>query len=77
MVEYCKDGDDYSEDVLICNSICEEDAQVLADMIKDHFKKVGNIYITSIGPSIGAHTGPDTISLFFVGKNRREISKED
>lgn len=77
MVEYCKDGDDYSEDVFICNSICEEDAQVLADMIKDHFKKVGNIYITSIGPSIGAHTGPDTISLFFVGKNRREISKED
>ena len=73
MQEFCKDGDDYSEDVFICNSICKEDAQSLADMIKEHFKNVGNIYITSIGPSIGAHTGPDTISLFFVGRNRNEI----
>ena len=71
------DGGDYSEDVFICNSICKEDAQSLADMIKEHFKNVGNIYITSIGPSIGAHTGPDTISLFFVGRNRNEIFEED
>lgn len=77
MKEYCKDGDDYNEDVFICNSICKEDAEELANMIKEHFKNVGNIYITSIGPSIGAHTGPDTISLFFAGKNRSEIAKED
>lgn len=77
MQEYCIDGDDYSEDVFICNSICEEDANVLGDMIKEHYKNVKNVYITSIGPSIGAHTGPDTISLFFIGKNRNEILKED
>ena len=77
MQEYCKDGDDYNDDVFISNSICKEDAQSLADMIKEHFKNVKNIYITSIGPSIGAHTGPDTISLFFVGRNRSEILEED
>lgn len=77
MKEFCIDGDEYSEDVFICHSLCGEDAQILADMIKEHFKKVGKITITSIGPSIGAHTGPNTISLFFVGRNRKEIFQED
>ena len=77
MKEYCKDGENYNDDVFIYHSICEEDAQVLADMVKENFKKIKNIYITSIGPSIGAHTGPNTVSLSFIGENRKNISKED
>ena len=77
MKEYCIDGENYKDDVFIYHSICPEDAQMLADMIKETFKNVKNIYITSIGPSIGAHTGPNTVSLSFIGVNRNKISKED
>ena len=31
--------------------------------------------IFNIGPVIGAHTGPGTVTLFFWGKNRAEIEK--
>lgn len=77
MKEYCKDGDDYSGEVYIYDSHCREDANILKDMISEHFKNVKEIHMMSIGPSVGAHTGPNTISLSFVGRNRNEISKED
>ena len=77
MKEYCKDGDDYNEDIFIYHSDCKEDADVLAGLIKGHFNNIKNIYIMSIGPSVGSHTGPNTVSLSFIGKNRKEIIKED
>lgn len=77
MHEYCKDGDDYSGPVFICHSVCYDDAKELADMIQEEFKNVKEVKIFNIGSSIGAHTGPYTISLFFEGKNRKEIVKED
>ncbi len=53
----------------ISNGDCPEDAKRLEDMI---FQRTGNraALITSIGPVIGAHSGPGTLALFFLGSER-------
>ena len=61
--------DPASQTMFISNSDCLTDAQYVADEIK---KKYGTkeIIINSIGPVIGAHTGPGCVALFFMGKHR-------
>ena len=61
--------DPASQTMFISNTACPEDAQYVADEIK---KKYGTkeIIINSIGPVIGAHTGPGCVALFFMGKHR-------
>lgn len=53
----------------ISHGDCREDAEKLQSMIQAEF---GNraMYITDIGPVIGAHSGPGTLALFFLGKQR-------
>ncbi|QEY35670.1 DegV family protein [Caproiciproducens galactitolivorans] len=46
-----------------------EDAEYIAEQVRKNFH-VKSIEINSIGPVIGAHSGPGTIALFFLGKNR-------
>ena len=55
--------------VFISHGDCEEDARYLADTIKS---KGGNNVevITNVGTVIGAHSGPGTMALFFVAKQR-------
>ena len=55
--------------VFICQADCIDDANLLAKMLKDNYKVKVDI-ITDIGPVIGAHSGPGTLALFFIGKNR-------
>ncbi len=43
--------------------------QALRDLILNKFT-VKNIVIHIIDPVIGAHSGPGTMALFFLGKNR-------
>lgn len=45
-------------------------AQKVADMVKERFPGVKDIMINTIGSVIGAHSGPGTIALFFMGKSR-------
>lgn len=47
-----------------------EDAQKLAQMIRERFPDIGDIMISPIGAVIGAHSGPGTIALFFMGRSR-------
>ena len=55
--------------VFISHADCEEDAKALAELLKsNHGVEVS--HITYIGPVIGAHAGPGTLALFFVGKER-------
>ncbi len=55
--------------VYISHSDCRADAESLAAMIKEkHGVKVE--IITDVGPVIGAHSGPGTLALFFVGRER-------
>ena len=71
MVENAVDGLDYAGKVFICQSECPEDAQRVADLVKEKFPKMrGEPEIFPIGATIGSHTGPGTVSLFFWGKKR-------
>lgn len=55
--------------VFISHGDCIDDANLLADMIKAKAGHAVDI-ITYVGPVIGAHSGPGTLALFFVGKER-------
>ncbi len=63
-------GENLAEQTMfISNSDCAEDAQYVADEIKKRYG-TKEIIINSIGPVIGAHTGPGCVALFFMGKHR-------
>lgn len=71
-MEECADGGlDYSGKCYICNSACYEDACAVASLVEERFKKLnGKVEINNIGTTIGSHTGPGTVALFFFGKER-------
>ncbi len=72
MKKMAQNGKDYSDKVYICNSACIEDAQAVADLVTENFKNInGKPQIYSIGTTIGAHTGPGTVALFFWGEERK------
>ncbi len=58
-----------SQTMFISHSACLEDAQLVADEVKRRYG-VEQIIINSIGPVIGAHTGPGCVAMFFMGKHR-------
>lgn len=53
----------------ISHGDCIEDAEKLQAMIESEFGHSAAL-ITDIGPVIGAHSGPGTLALFFLGKQR-------
>ena len=55
--------------VFISHGDCLEDAQTVADMVKQRFG-VQEILINRVGPVIGAHSGPGTVALFYIGTER-------
>ena len=71
MKEHAQGGTDYSGKCFMCQSMCQEDAAQLAEMIEKEFPKLnGKVEIYPIGATIGSHTGPGTISIFFWGDER-------
>ena len=58
-----------AQTMFISNSDCQEDAQYVADQIKARYG-TEEIIINSIGPVIGAHSGPGTLALFYLGQQR-------
>lgn len=55
--------------VFISHGDCLEDAQKVADDVKARFG-VETVVINYVGPVIGAHSGPGTVALFFLGSVR-------
>lgn len=73
MEAHAQQGLDYSGKCFICHSVCIEDAQTVAAMVEERFPKLrGNVEIFSIGATIGSHTGPGTMALFFWGDQRMD-----
>ena len=71
MEELAQDGLDYSGKVFMSHSECEEDARELAKQVEATFTKMdGPVHLFPIGATIGCHTGPGTVALFFWGKPR-------
>lgn len=55
--------------VFICHGDCMNDVEYIKKSIYDKYGiKVG--IIADIGPVVGSHSGPGTIAVFFVGKER-------
>ena len=55
--------------VFISHGDCLEDAEYLAKKVRETMG-VKEVYINYVGPVIGAHSGPGTLALFFLGKER-------
>lgn len=73
MEEYAQNGLDYDGKCFISHSACYEDAKAVADLVESKFSKLnGKVQIENIGTTIGSHTGPGTVALFFWGKEREE-----
>lgn len=73
MEQYADDGKDYAEKCYLSHSACLEDAQEVARQIEARFPHLrGKVEINSIGTTIGSHTGPGTVAVFFWGQKREE-----
>ena len=71
MEECADDGLDYSGKCFISQSACVEDAKAVAALVEERFPKLnGKVEINYVGTTIGSHTGPGTVALFFWGKER-------
>ena len=55
--------------VFISHGDCLEDAQRVAEDVR-HRLGVKQVVVNNIGPVIGAHAGPGTVALFFLGTQR-------
>mgnify|MGYP003300276877 CR=1 FL=1 len=55
--------------VFICHADCEGDASLLSSMIKETYGLDTDITVFT-GPVIGAHSGPGTLALFYLGSHR-------
>lgn len=60
---------DKNDTIFISHGDCIEDARFVADLVKQRlgFEK---FLINHVGPTIGAHSGPGTVALFYLGDVR-------
>ncbi len=70
LVKHYREGafDHENQTVFVSHGGCYEDAKYVADKVAAIGAK--RIEINSIGPVIGAHSGPGTVALFFTGSGR-------
>lgn len=68
MEQFADGGTNYNGKCYISNSACYEDARAVADLVEQKFPKLnGKVEINHVGTTIGSHTGPGTVALFFWG----------
>lgn len=73
MENHAKNGLDYNGKCYISNAGCIEDAHEVAKLVEKKFSKLnGKVEINSVGTTIGSHTGPGTVALFFWGDVRKK-----
>lgn len=66
-----RDGEQYNGKCYISQSACYEDAKAVAQLVEEAFPHLnGHVEINHIGTTIGSHTGPGTVALFFWGQKR-------
>lgn len=73
MEMFADNGTDYSDKCYICHSDSIDDATALKNLIEEKFPKLnGEVEINNIGTSIGCHSGPGTVAVFFWGEPRKD-----
>lgn len=63
-------GLNYNDKLFISHANNKKAAEELKEMMEDRFKKISSIDIFEIGPTIGSHIGPGTITMFYWGEKR-------
>ncbi|WP_291650486.1 DegV family protein [Clostridium sp.] len=58
-----------NQTIFISHGDCLAEAEQLRNLILSEVK-VKEVIINNVGPVIGAHSGPGTLALFFIGNNR-------
>lgn len=71
LIKYMKENmkEEAEPIVFISHGDCIDDAQYVADQVLQLYPDA-RVTINYIGPVIGAHSGPGTVALFFIGKER-------
>lgn len=73
MEMFAENGTDYNGKCYICHSDSIEDATTLKNLIEAKFPKLcGEVEIYNIGTTIGCHSGPGTVAVFFWGEPRKD-----
>ncbi len=73
MEQFAENKTAYADKCFISHSACREDAAAVAALVEERFPNLkGCVLINDIGTTIGSHTGPGTIALFFWGETRTD-----
>ena len=59
----------HNDEIFISHGDCLEDAKFVAQLIKERFG-IDKVLYNFVGQSVGAHSGPGTVALFFFGTGR-------
>lgn len=71
MVEIFKENaiDPENQVVAICHGDCSQDAEYLEKKVREAVN-VKDVIVNPLDPVLGAHAGPGTVALFYLGKQR-------
>ena len=71
MIIHAQDGENYNGKCFINHAGCLEDAMEVVALIEEKIPALKDkIVVNYIGTTIGSHTGPGTVALFFWGDER-------
>ncbi len=62
-----------NEEIFINHADADEDAEFLGKLIMKMMPDVKKVRYGHVGAVIGAHAGPGTVALFYLGKNREPV----
>ncbi len=60
-----------TQTIVLMHADALEEAERLAEMLKTHIAGLQGVRIQTVGPVIGAHCGPGTLAVCFMGKERK------
>ena len=63
------------QEIFISHGDCYDEAVLLSNLIADRINVKGFVF-NYIDPVIGTHSGPGTLAIFYLGKNREETVKQ-
>ncbi|MCI8549217.1 MAG: DegV family protein [Lachnospiraceae bacterium] len=69
MAQTIKGFEDDNEEIFISHGDCIEDAKYVAKLVEEQFGPK-RFYFSHVGAVIGAHSGPGTVALFYLGCKR-------
>ena len=71
--KFADSGLGYNGKCYISNSDCNQDAEAVAASVEERVPNLdGKVLINQVGTTIGSHTGPGTVALFFWGEPRTD-----